>query len=118
MKRFATLATLCVASLGVQAAPNFYPAGSNLTYGVNNTARSVISATTNPAASSMAFKEGESRFRFGIISSIGLGYEIGKVDNFAKELDTLINQTDTNFTSVADANAFKAKFNALLPYGH
>lgn len=115
MKKLLSMAVLSAVSIGAHAAPAFSPAGSNLTYGVNNTARSVISATTNPAASSMAFKEGESRFRFGILSSIGMGYEIGQVDNFSQELDVLINQTNTNFTSQAEADAFKSKFNALLP---
>lgn len=111
MKRAIAIAVLSAISAGVQAAPGFYPAGSNLTYGVNNTARSVVSATTNPAAGSMAFKQGESRFRFGIVSSVGVGFEMGKVDNFADELDTLISKTTDGTGTLSDVD----KFNALLP---
>ncbi len=93
MKR-AILAGMILAVLGTaHAAPAFHPSGSNLTYGANSVSQSVITSTNNPAAGAIALKDGDTRFRMGLVT-IGAGVEFGDVDNFEDDLDQLIDKID------------------------
>lgn len=94
MKRL-LIAALCATPFAAQAEFNFHPMGPNLTYGVNNASQSAFTSTSNPATSATALEgEEETRFRMGIIG-IGGGYEVGDVDNFADDLDRLIDKTSS-----------------------
>ena len=82
--KFAVLSMLCANAF---ATPIYHPAGPNLTYGAVSNNQSIISNVTNPAAGAAVFTKEDSQYRFGILSSIGFGYEFGQVDNLYKEID-------------------------------
>ena len=100
MKRLVfAMATLL--PLVAQAQPAFHPSGTNLTYGMNSNAPSVISITSNPAAAAASSTRGDNSTTsaIGLISSIGLSVELGQVDNFEQQIDDLTTQLDrTNIT--------------------
>lgn len=82
--KFAALSMLCANAF---ATPIYHPAGPNLTYGAVSNNQSIISNITNPAAGAAVFTKEDSQYRFGILSSIGAGYEFGQVDNLYTEID-------------------------------
>ncbi len=90
----ALLATL--ASGSSMATPVYHPPGPNLIYGAISNNQSIMSEVTNPAAGASALLEEKSRYRFGILSSIGFGYEFGNVTDLYNEIDstttTLVDQ--------------------------
>lgn len=99
--KFAALSMLCANAF---ATPIYHPAGPNLTYGAVSNNQSIISNVTNPAAGAAVFTKEDSQYRFGILSSIGAGYEFGQVDNLYTEIDasqtTLESAQSVNFTAV------------------
>ena len=88
--------------------------GSLLTYGKSTHASTIQSITGNPANSHALLSEGESH-RMGYFSSLGLHTETGKVDNFLDDVDELIDELDRDDLTINEANAIKARFDALLP---
>jgi hypothetical protein len=86
------------------ATPIYHPSGPNLTYGAVSNNQSIISNVTNPAAGAAVFTKEDSQYRFGILSSIGFGYEFGQVDDLYKEIDAakaaVTDSHAVNFTSV------------------
>ncbi len=115
MKRFATTAALGAALISCPsfASSSFYDAGPMLTDGGASSAWTSLYATRNPAGGEFAIAPG-ARFRMGIFSSIGVGTEIGPVDNFADEIDDLIDELDRDDISLAEGNALVERFNGLL----
>jgi hypothetical protein len=115
VKRFVTTAALGAALISCPAfpAPSFHDAGPNLTDGGASNAWSALYATRNPAGGEFALAPG-ARFRMGILSSIGFGTEVGPVDNFADEIDDLIDQLDRDDISLSEGNALVNRFNGLL----
>lgn len=61
--------------------------GSNLVRGYTSNPRSIISNISNPAASAMSLKDGESFTRFGLLTNIGVGTEYGQIDNIFDVID-------------------------------
>jgi len=51
----------------------------------------------------------------GILSSIGLSVEIGPVDNFADEIEDLIDELDRDEISLSEGSALVDRFNSILP---
>ncbi len=93
MKRL-LIAALCFSPIAAHAEFSFQPSASNLTHGVNNASQSAFSSASNPAAAASALQNSEdTRFRLGLIS-LGVGYEVGDVDNFVDDLDRLMEKTD------------------------
>jgi len=95
------------------AAPGFFDAGPNLTDGGASGAWTSLYATRNPAGAEFAIAP-DATFRMGILSSIGVGMEVGPVDNFADEIDDLIDQLDRDDISLAEGNALVERFNGIL----
>ncbi len=87
MKHTFKLAALSMLCANAFATPIYHPAGPNLTYGAVSNNQSIISNVTNPAAGAAVFTKEDSQYRFGILSSIGFGYEFGQVDNLYDQID-------------------------------
>jgi hypothetical protein len=68
----------------------------------------------NPASSQFAI-DGDSRRRFGILSTLGFGTEVGPVDNFAAEIEQLIDELDRDDISLSEGTSLVDHFNAILP---
>lgn len=96
------------------AAPVFHESGSNLTYGSASNADTVFMSTHNPAAAAVNL-EADADVRMGILPNVGVGYEIGEADQFAEELDDLIDALDEDYATINDAQETADRFNALLP---
>lgn len=109
MKHTFKLVALSMLCANAFATPIYHPAGPNLTYGAVSNNQSIISNVTNPAAGAAVFTKEDSQYRFGILSSIGFGYEFGQVDNLYKEIDaaqaTLKGNQSVNFSTVCTGPA-------------
>lgn len=88
--------------------------GPLLTYGKTTHPSTILSIAGNPANGQALLSEGESH-RMGYFSSFGMDVEVGKVDNFLDDVDELIDELDKDDLTINEANAIKAKFDALLP---
>ncbi len=88
MKPLFLAAALILTTCMVLAAPPYHPYGPNLTYGEVSNGLSVLSDVTNPAAGAVALDRQEgNRYRFGILSAMGLGVEYGAVDDLFDTID-------------------------------
>lgn len=115
MKRVAIAAAVAAAlfSCASSAAPNFHDAGPNLADNGASGAWTSLYATRNPAGSEFSIAP-DATIRMGILSSTGFGLEVGPVDNFADEIDDLIDQLDRDDISLAEGDALVERFNAIL----
>lgn len=95
------------------AAPGFVDAGPNLSDNGASGAWTSLYATRNPAGSEFAIAP-DASFRMGILSSVGIGMEVGEVDNFSDEIDDLIDELDRDNISLSEGNALVNRFNAIL----
>src|SRR5690606_15047788 len=102
-------ATLSCASF---AAPTFRDAGPTLTDGASSSHWTALYATRNPAGAEFSISP-ESKIRMGVLSSLGIGVEVGPVDDFVDEIDSLIEQLDRDDISLAEGQALVQRFNAL-----
>lgn len=86
MKRRVCRLLACSALGAVSAAhaAPFHPPGANLTYGDISHTQGVMGSVANPA-SAAAYPPGT---RFGILSQIGIGYELGDLNEFVDAFDT------------------------------
>jgi len=118
MKR--SLLTLCLLSACVtaQAGAVFHPSGENLTYGEVANHQSLMAYTNNPATGASSLDNMDWNIGFGIVSSFGIGYEVGAVDNLTDNIDGLSDRlnafTDDNPPSIDDVNSIKADFDDFL----
>ena len=106
MKRLLSAVFITAICSQTMATPVYHPPGPNVTYGSVSNGQSLLSDINNPAAGALApIKEG-SKFRFGVLSSIGVGAEYGEIDNFYEELDAMANDFDlaNAFSSVTNVN--------------
>jgi F plasmid transfer operon, TraF, protein len=115
VKRLVTTAACGAAmfSCASLAAPGFVDAGPHLTDGGASGVWTSLYATRNPAGAEFAIAP-QSTYRMSVLSSIGVGMEVGPVDNFADEIDDLIDQLDRDDISLSEGNALVARFNGLL----
>ncbi len=90
MKHTFKLAALSMLCANAFAAPAYLPIGPNLTYGAVSNNQTIISNVTNPAAGAAVFTKEDSQYRFGILSSIGGGYEVGQVEDLKNQFDSTI----------------------------
>jgi len=104
-----TVLSLLMLSGTCLATPIYHPPGPNLIYGAISNNQSIMSEVTNPAAGASALLEEKSRYRFGILSSIGFGYEFGDVNNLYDEIDrtiTTLSETQSlDMQAIVDAQA-------------
>ena len=100
------------ASFAIADSGNMTP-GSTLTTGQISNGHSLYSATINPAVAAITIAEDEN-WRFGYLPSISVGGEVGDVNNFADDLDELIDILDD--PSLADGSVDETldRFNDVL----
>lgn len=118
MKRIITATALAVATSLAQATPLYHPPGPNLTYGAVSNGQTIMSDITNPAAGAAALKKNGNQYRFGVLSSVGVGFEVGKVDDI---YDRVNEQADKAFDTgevinfdITDPAALGAEFDAAI----
>lgn len=121
MKRTSPLLGISViASLlspALQAEPIYHPSGPNLVFGDVSNGRHVMSDANNPAASASRYKPGEGGVDFGILPSLGVGYEIGDANNLFTEVDQKSDQFSgllSSFNSADGAANITAQVNSLV----
>ncbi|WP_455207059.1 conjugal transfer protein TraF [Kaarinaea lacus] len=92
------------------ATPVYHPPGPNLTYGAVSNGQTLLSDINNPAAGALAPLKDGSKFRFGVLSSIGTGVEYGKIDNLFDDLDAIAADFDFSnaFSSIQNVNSAAA----------
>jgi len=105
MKRLlsATCATLFCSQ--AFATPVYHPYGPNLTYGAVSNGQSIMSDITNPASGAATMEKQGGTFRFGVLSNIGAGFELGPIDNMYDEIDFVIDDLSNSFANVDNTNA-------------
>ena len=103
MKRLLIACGVSLAATLAHATPVYHPTGSNLVYGDVSNGYSILSSVNNPAAGAVSYKPGESEVSIGIMSSIGLGAEIGDVNNIYDQIDAKANQFSDTLDKVAAA---------------
>lgn len=57
----------------------------------------------------------EAKVRTGVLSSMGFAVEIGPVENFAEEIEDLVDELDRDDISLSEGTALVDRFNAILP---
>lgn len=105
MKRLFSAACVTLFCSQVSATPVYHPYGPNLTYGAVSNGQTIMSDITNPAAGAATMDSKGGGLRFGILSNIGFGVELGEVDGMSDELDAALNEVDNNFSNSTDATA-------------
>ncbi|WP_129649203.1 conjugal transfer protein TraF [Peristeroidobacter agariperforans] len=111
--RIAAAVSAVLFSCASLAAPGFVDAGPNLSDNGASGAWTSLYATRNPAGSEFAIAP-DASFRMGILSSIGIGMEVGPVDNFSDEIDDLTDALDRDDLTLSEGNALVERFNAIL----
>ncbi len=111
MKRNILIAALALPSIAMAAPPVYHPPGSAMSIGSVSNMHSLVSTSYNPAGSWSVVQD----FRFGILSNLGGGYELGQVDNFATDIEDLIDILDKEDLTVEEGTDAAERFNELLP---
>ena len=90
------------------------------TLGNVSTQQTILSATVNPAAGEFVV---EKSYRWGYMSTLGLGLEVGEVDNLEDDLDALSAELDrleeeadalTEIVTLSEVEAVQDQFNNFL----
>lgn len=102
MKRLLTATCVILFCSQAFASPIYHPPGPNLTYGSVSNSQTIMSEITNPAAGAAALDKNGGGLRFGVLSNIGIGYEVGDVDDMYDRLDAVIDNFEADFNNVAD----------------
>jgi F plasmid transfer operon, TraF, protein len=105
VKLAALSAMLCANAI---ADPVYLPPAQNLTYGNSSNNQSIMSSITNPAAAAAQLGNEDSQFRFGILSSIGAGYEFGNVGRLYNTIDNTKNTIASPITTTDLQNMYVA----------
>ena len=113
-----TIASLALASatlslLTQQSFASGVNSGSSLTHGPAANPFSLYSATYNPAMNSLIIDE-EKSYRMNYFPGFALSLELGKVDNFADDLDELIDIIDDPDSTDEDPSDVLERFNTVL----
>ncbi len=106
MKRLLSATIIAAVCSPTLATPVYHPPGPNLPYGSVSNGQSLLSDINNPAAGALApLKEG-SKFRMGVLSSVGAGVEYGEIDNLFDDLDAIAADFDFSnaFASIPNVN--------------
>ncbi|MBB5021460.1 conjugal transfer protein TraF [Desulfurispira natronophila] len=112
MKRIYALTLTVLFFAAPLLASTFPSSGSSLTLGPLSNPHHLSSLTHNPAAGSLATDDGN-RYRFGLLTSVGAGYELGPVDSLVDELDDLADRID-DIDNFSDFQDLKDDFDDLL----
>jgi len=111
MKRLAVAVALAVAAGAANATPVYHPPGPNLTYGDVSNGQTIMSDITNPAAGAAALKRNGNQYRFGVLSSIGVGAEFGEVDDLYNNIEAQADAFDVSGVNINDPTQIAASIN-------
>jgi hypothetical protein len=95
MKRLAIAVALAVSAGSAYATPVYHPPGPNLSYGDVSNGQTIMSDITNPAAGAAVIKKNGNQYRFGVLSSVGVGAEFGQVDDLYNKIEAQSDAYDT-----------------------
>ncbi|MFL0801913.1 MAG: conjugal transfer protein TraF [Agarilytica sp.] len=87
--------------------------GSSLTTGPSSNHFSMASAIHNPAMAPLVVPENE-RWRINYLPSISLAVEVGDVENFADDLDELVDLLEDPNADISDPSVTLDRFNDVL----
>jgi hypothetical protein len=110
--RVALLASIISSSV-YAANPASQPLGTTTTLGAATSVWSLSSANNNPAASYLMVAPGDN-VRFGILTSISGGYELGAIDDLEEKVDDLNDKLDTIEDNLSEALTLQDDFNDIL----
>lgn len=96
------------------AAPSGYAPGSTLTTGAVSNPYALSSLAYNPASAQLMLRDDEN-IRFGWLTTIGTGFELGDVSNFEQEINDLSDELDRDDLTLSEGEALVDRFNAILP---
>jgi hypothetical protein len=111
--RLAILAGILTSSGAYAANPVSQPLGAASTIGNATSIWSLSSASNNPAASYMLVGPGD-KTRFGLMTGLSGGYELGQVDNIMDKIDELDEKLDNIEDNLTEALKLQDDFNELL----
>jgi len=107
-------ALIAILSSGAHAADSVsQPLGASTTLGSATNVWSLSSANNNPAAAFMLVGKGD-KTRFGILTSLSGGYELGAVDEIQDKIEELDEKLDSIEDNLSDALTLQDDFNELL----
>ena len=118
LKRFIQFAVgigvILISATRANATPIYQLMGPNLTAGEVSSGWSVISDVTNPAAAAAAREPEESRYRFGLFSSVGGSIEFGAVDDIVEDIDDLVDDLEKDAVSFTEGQRIQRDSDRLL----
>lgn len=110
MRRFLPLT---ISLIAVPSLAQVLASGPTLTSGPTSDQQSVYAGALNPALADLMVQEGE-QFRMGFMPSFSMLTEVGQVDNFADDLDDLIDLIDDSSLNTEPVQTVLDRFNAIL----
>jgi len=111
VKKYAVIAGLL--SMQAMAGSSGVNSGSSLTSGPSSSHFSIYAAANNPAMGSLMNPEDE-RWRISYLPSFAVNLELGDVDNFADDIDELIDIVEDPSSSGDSATEILNRFNDVL----
>lgn len=105
--------SVCVLAASSSAGATIVTPGSTVTTGPTSDGHSLYSATFNPAVAALTV-DADEKFRISYFPSISFSNEIGDVNDFADQVDDLIDILDDPSLSEDSVEETLARFNALL----
>ncbi len=105
MKRLVIAAALTSLTPSLYSAPISHPYGPNLSYGNVSNGQTVLSDTTNPAATAEKLESSDEAWSMGVFPHIGVGVEYGDVDNLFTEIDDASNDIQNAARDYTSAQA-------------
>mgnify|MGYP000125203571 FL=1 len=112
MKRYLAAVALALPALS-QAAPVVTQPGALMTLGPIASPQTGLSVLYNPAAGEAVISEDDS-FRWGYLGSTGVSVEVGDVDNFADDVNQLMDDLELENVSADTANDIINNYNDNL----
>lgn len=111
--KYPLIIALGLVSTTLHAGTGAASTGASFTSGPNSNHKSLFAAVHNPAMNSFMVREGET-YRFNYAPAFSYSLELGKVDNFADDLDELIDIIDNFDATDESASSLRDRFNDVL----
>jgi len=112
MKRYLAAVALALPALS-QAAPVVTQPGALMTLGPIASPQTGLSVLYNPASAETVIHEDDS-FRWGYLGSTGVSVEFGDVDNFADDVNQLMDDLELENVTAGDADRIINNYNDVL----
>ncbi|MEY8203479.1 MAG: conjugal transfer protein TraF [Bermanella sp.] len=112
MKKYLAAAALVLPALS-QAAPVVTQPGALMTLGTSPSPQTGLSVLYNPAAAEAVLNK-DDNFRWGYLGSSGISVELGDADNFADDVNQLMDDMDLDNVSSSDADRVINDYNNNL----